>query len=77
MGNAWGLDMATLVKRSQAEGSPWYVRYYEVLANGTKKQRMVSTGTSDKGTAKQIAKKYEADAAVRVHRLVDPMEDSI
>ena len=77
MGSTDGVDMATLVKRSKAEGSPWYVRYYEVQANGTKKQRMVSTGTSDKATAKQIAKKYEAEAAVRQHRLIDPLEDSI
>ncbi len=69
--------MATLVKRSPKEGAPWYCRFYEVLPNGQKKQRMVSTGTSDKATAKQIARKYEAEAAVRAHRLVDPLEDSI
>jgi len=45
--------------------------------NGQKVRKKVSTGTSDKATAKQILKKYEGDSAVRVHRLVDPMEDGI
>ncbi len=69
--------MATLVKRSQKEGAPWYVCFRELKPDGSKRQRMISCRTSDKATAKQIARKYEADQAVRAHRLVDPLEDSI
>lgn len=69
--------MARLIKRSTKEGAPWYVDYYAIEPNGQKKRRLISTKTSDKKTAKEIMRKYEGEAAVRAHRLIDPLEDSI
>ena len=64
--------MATLSKRSEKEGAPWYIRYRQVQPDGTTKQRMISAKTSDKATARQIATKLESDNAVRAHGLIDP-----
>ncbi len=67
--------MAKVFKRSNKPGSPWYVTYYEVLPNGRKKRRILSTGTPEHARAKQIAAKYASDAAVRSHGVVDTRQE--
>lgn len=69
--------MARLIKRSQRTGAPWYADFYAVDSAGRRKRKLISTGTSDKATAKQIATKLEADAALRTHRLIDPLEETM
>ena len=61
--------MASVYKRN-GKGK-WYAAWMDM--NG--KQRTKSTGTTDKAAAERIAKKYEADAALRRDGVVDPSED--
>ncbi len=63
--------MASLFKRSDKVGAHWFVSYYYVTATGTKRRRIVSTGTAEHKVAKQIAAKHESDAAVRSHGVID------
>ena len=60
--------MASVFKRggSRAKG-PWYIQWQDHLG----RRRTMCTRTSDKATAERIAKKYEADAALRREGVVD------
>ncbi len=69
--------MARLFKRSSAKTAPWYATYMEPVPNGRPRKRTVSTKTSCHATASRIAKKLEAEAAVRHHGLVDVMAERI
>ena len=66
--------MASVFKRGgkKAKGS-WYASWTD--HNG--KRRTKCTNTTDKATAERIAKKYEADAALRREGVVDPTLDAI
>lgn len=66
--------MATVFKRGgkKAKGY-WYASWYD--HNG--KRRTRCTRTTDKATAERIAKKHEADAALRRDGVIDPTLDAI
>ena len=66
--------MATVFKRGgkKAKGY-WYVQWYD--HNG--KRRSKCTQTTDKATAERIARKHEADAALRRDGVIDPTLDAI
>ena len=66
--------MATVFKRGgkKAKGY-WYVQWYD--HNG--KRRTKCTQTTDKATAERIARKHEADAALRRDGVIDPTLDAI
>ena len=66
--------MATVFKRGgkKAKGY-WYVQWYD--HNG--KRRSQCTHTTDKATAERIARKHEADAALRRDGVIDPTLDAI
>jgi integrase len=50
-------------------------KWYAAWMDGSGKQRTKSTGTTDKAAAERLAKKYEADAALRRDGVIDPSED--
>ena len=60
-----------LLKRSERDGSPWYLVYRESLPTGKKRKKWVSTGTPEHAKAKQIAAKILSDAALRTHGVID------
>ena len=62
--------MASVFKRGgkRAKGS-WYASWFDY--NG--KRHTKSTRTTDKATAERIAKKHEADAALRREGVIDPV----
>lgn len=61
--------MATYVKR----GKVWHVQYFD----HTGRRRTKSTKTSDKKAAERIGNKYEAEAALRRERVIDPRLERI
>ena len=69
--------MAHVFKRSSRKGAPWYASWTETKPNGQTRKRTRSTRTSDKQTAQQLLAKFQTDAAVRYHGLVDPRADTI
>jgi len=66
--------MASVFKRGgkKAKGA-WYASWYDHQG----KRQTQSTRTTDKATAERIAKKYEADAALRRDGVIDPTLDAI
>jgi len=66
--------MATVFKRGgkKAKGN-WYVQWYD--HNG--KRQSKCTQTTDKATAERIARKRDADAALRRDGVIDPTLDAI
>ncbi len=66
-----------LFKRSKKTGSPFYVRYWAKLADGTAKQVWKSTGTPELATAKKLAAKILSDAALRLHGVIDDNQDRL
>ncbi len=66
--------MASVFKRGgkKAKGY-WYVSWFD--QNG--KRRTKCTRTTDKATAERIARKHEADAALRRDGVIDPTLDAI
>ncbi len=60
-----------LFKRSERTGAPYYVKYVEVLPNGRRQQRLVSTRTHEHAAAKKVAMKIISDAAMRTYGLID------
>ena len=66
--------MATVFKRGgkKAKGY-WYVQWYD----HTGKRRSQCTHTTDKATAERIARKHEADAALRRDGVIAPTLDAI
>jgi len=66
--------MATVFKRggSRTKGY-WYAAWFD----HTGKRRTQCTRTTDKATAERIARKHEADAALRRDGVIDPTLDAI
>ena len=66
--------MASVFKRGGKKSKgPWYASWFD--HNG--KRQTKSTKTTDKATAERIAKKFEADAALRRDGVIDPTMDEI
>lgn len=66
--------MASVFKRGgkKAKG-----QYYASWFDHNGKRRTKCTGTTDKATAERIARKYEADAALRREGVIDPTMDAV
>ncbi len=67
--------MASVFKRGGKanRNGKWYVQWFD--HNGKRRSRC--SGTTDKATAERIAKKLEADAALRRDGVIDPALDAI
>ena len=66
--------MATVFKRGGARAKgPWYIQWID----HTGKRRSKCARTTDKATAERIARKHEADAALRRDGVIDPTLDAI
>lgn len=66
--------MSSVFKRGgkKAKG-PWYATWQD----HTGKRRTKCTGTTDKATAERIARKHEADAALRREGVIDPAQEAV
>ena len=67
--------MASVYKRGGKSNrkAPWYVSWFDHEG----KRREKCTRTTDKATAERIAKKLEADTALRREGVIDPLQDDI
>ena len=70
--------MASVFKRGgkRNRGGYWYISWWEYTSKG-RRRRTKCTYTTDKATAQRIAKKHEADAALRRDGVIDPALDAI
>jgi integrase len=68
------VDYGIGIQTWREEGKGLLVR---IVVDHTGKRRTKSTNTTDKATAERIARKYEADAALRREGVIDPTLDSV
>jgi len=67
--------MASIFKRrgKRNRDGKWYIQWFD----HTGKRRSKCSGTTDKATAERIARKLEADAALRREGVIDPTLDAV